>query len=136
MVTTEGGVRMQNHGDLVAHIAAIAGELGLETRTRVPMGRKIWGRKRTVDVIVRDPRQPIRLGIACMFQSQQGTAEERSLATLEDMEAWPIRGLLVFAGDGYSEGFTAYLRARGSAVGLEELETWLQFFFDLDPGDA
>ncbi len=127
---------MQNHSDLVAHIAALAHELGLETRTRVSMGRKIWGRKRTVDVVVRDPRQPIRLGIACVFQSKQGTAEERSLATLEDMEAWPIRGLLVFAGDGYSDGFTAYLRARGSAVGLEELETWLQFFFDLEPGDA
>jgi len=127
---------MNNHWEVVAHVADLARTLGLETRTRVPMGRKIWGRKRTVDVVVSDPRQPLRLGISCMFQSEQGTAEERSLATLEDMEAWPIRGLLVFAGDGYSSGFTAYLRARGSAVGLEELETWLQFFFDLEVGGS
>lgn len=127
---------MKNHWEVVSHVAELAEALGLETKTRVPMGRKIWGRKRTVDVVVSDPRQPLRLGISCMFQSEQGTAEERSLATLEDMEAWPIRGLLVFAGDGYSLGFTAYLRARGSAVGLEELETWLQFFFDLEVGGA
>lgn len=100
------------------------------------MGRKIWGRRRTVDVVVRDPRQPLRLGVACMFQREPGTAEERSLATLEDMEAWPIRGLLVFAGRGYSDGFTAYLRARGSAIALEELETWLRFFFDLEDDGA
>ncbi len=127
---------MKNHWEVVSHVADLARNLGLETKTRVSMGRKIWGRKRTVDVVVSDPRQRLRLGISCMFQSEQGTAEERALATLEDMEAWPIRGLLVFAGDGYSPGFTAYLRARGSAVGLEELETWLQFFFDLEVDGA
>lgn len=131
MATNEKDLRLQNHGDLVAAISYTARLLGLDTRARVAMGRKIWGRKRTVDVVVSDPRQPLRLGIACMFQKEAGTAEERSLATLEDMEAWPIRGLLVFAGEGYSEGFTAYLRARGSAIALDELETWLRFFFDL-----
>jgi len=136
MAESENNIRLHSHSDLVSEIARTARHLGLDTRIRVRMGRKIWGRSRTVDVVVRDPRQPLRLGVACMFQREPGTAEERSLATLEDMEAWPIRGLLVFAGDGYSEGFTAYLRARGSAIALEELETWLRFFFDLEDDGA
>ena len=71
------------------------------------------------------------LGLECKFQSVGGSAEEKIPATIKDIEAWPIPGLVVFAGPGFSENMRAFLISTGKAVEFEELEPWLRLYFGL-----
>ena len=52
-------------------------------------------------------------------------------ATIQDIAAWPIPGIVVFGGEGFSSNMVAYFHATGKAVALDELEPWLRLFFGL-----
>ena len=112
-------------------VANLGRALGLDVRTQVRIGRRVWGRQRHIDVVLRSPEMRLRLGIECKYQGVAGTAEEKIPATIEDIEAWPFRGLVVFHGDGFSENFPPYLRGKGKAISFDELTDWLIEFFDL-----
>ena len=116
-------------------VADLGRALGLEVRTQVRIGRRVWGRRRHIDVVLRSPELRTRLGIECKYQGVSGTAEEKIPATMEDMESWPFRGLVVFHGSGFSQSFPAYIRGKGRAIEFEELADWLVEFFDL-PDDS
>ena len=58
-----------------------------------------------------------------------GTAEEKIPALIQDISAWPIPGLVVFGGDGFSTNTRSYLHSMGKAVAFEDLESWLRLFF-------
>ncbi|MDX9971477.1 MAG: hypothetical protein RBU21_00665 [FCB group bacterium] len=109
----------------------IAENLGLEVRTEVPVGRRIWGAKRRIDVVLKDPSTRKTLGIECKYQSVPGTAEEKLPAVLKDIAAWPIRGIVVFSGPGFSENMKSYLHSSGLAVELIDLEEWIKLYFGL-----
>ena len=106
--------------------------LGLETREQVRVGRRLWGSERNIDVVLthRDSRRS--LGIECKYQGVGGSAEEKIPATISDIEAWPVRGLVVFAGEGFSTNMRSYLVSTGKAVELCDAEAWLKLFFGLD----
>lgn len=93
--------------------------------------RRIWGAERRIDVILKDPKTSKTLGIECKAQSVKGTAEEKIPTTIKDMDAWPIPGLLVFSGTGFTENMKGYLVSTGRAVDYEDLESWLRLFFGL-----
>ncbi|HEY3381709.1 MAG TPA: hypothetical protein VGK32_08070 [Vicinamibacterales bacterium] len=57
--------------------------------------------------------------------------EEKIPSTILDINAWPIPGILVFAGEGFSAQMRSYLYSTGKAVGFEDLEAWLRLFFGL-----
>ena len=91
----------------------------------------VWGPVRNIDLVVwKDPDR--RLGIECKFQKDQGTAEEKIPTLIQDIDAWPIDGLVVFHGDGFSDNMRAFLLSSGKAVQLEDLEMWLRLYFGLD----
>lgn len=73
-----------------------------------------------------------RLGIECKYQSIKGTAEEKIPTLIQDIDAWPIEGLVVFHGNGFSDNMTAFLLSSGKAVQLEDLEMWLRLYFGLE----
>ena len=77
------------------------------------------------------PQTRKTLGIECKFQGVRGTAEEKIPATIKDIEAWPIPGLVVFAGEGFTENMRSFLISTGKAVEFEELMPWLCLFFGL-----
>ena len=106
-------------------------DLGLKVRKEVRVGRRLWGAVRSIDVVLTDRQSRKSLGVECKFQSQPGSAEEKIPTTIEDIRAWPIDGLVVFAGDGFSKNMRAYLYSTGLAVELEDLEDWLNLFFGL-----
>ena len=83
-------------------VVELAEGLGLEARRQVRVGRRIWGAERLIDVVLteRDRRQ--RLGIECKYQGGPGSAEEKVPLILEDIAAWPIPGLVVFHGAGFT----------------------------------
>ena len=111
--------------------AAIATALGLETDRQVRVGRRIWGAERRIDIIVKDRSSRVSLGIECKYQGTSGRGEEKIPATIQDIEAWPIRGIVVFDGDGFSERLKAFLISTGKALEVEDLETWLKLYFGI-----
>jgi hypothetical protein len=119
-------------GDLLAkEVARMALMLGLEAREQFKLGRRIWGAERRIDVIVTNPSDRKRLGIECKYQGTAGSAEEKIPATIQDLAAWPIPGLVVFSGEGFTPHMRSFLIASGKAVALEDLEAWLRLFFGL-----
>lgn len=117
--------------DLEHAVIHIAEDLGLKVRTQVRVGKRIWGADRRIDVVATDPDTRLSLGLECKFQGSAGSAEEKIPTTIKDIEAWPIRGLVVFAGDGFSDHMRAYLYSTGLAVELDDLDMWLRLFFGL-----
>jgi hypothetical protein len=62
-------------------------------------------------------------GKATAVQGGGGSAEDKVPATIQDISAWPIPGVVVFGGDGFS-----------AKMLLDDLEAWLRLFFGL-PAD-
>jgi hypothetical protein len=121
-----GGMKLEEE------VADLARRLGLETRSQVKVGRRLWGAERRIDVVLTDPVSRKRLGVECKFQGVAGTAEEKIPTTIQDIGAWPIPGIVVFAGEGFSPFMRSFLISSGKAVELEDLEAWLRLFFGLD----
>lgn len=119
--------------DLVAACAQVARDLGLEVETEVYVGRRIWGARRRIDLIVNDPTLRRSIGIEVKYQRTTGSAEEKIPSTIDDIAAWPIPGIVVFHGPGFSSHMRSFLQASGKAVELDDLETWLRLYFVLGP---
>jgi len=117
--------------ELAKAVSAIGRELGLEPMEQVRVARRIWGAERFIDVVLTHPHTRKTLGLECKFQAVRGTAEEKIPATIKDIEAWPIPGLVVFAGDGFTENMRSFLISTGKAVEFDELRPWLCLFFGL-----
>lgn len=117
--------------ELKALVIGVARDLGLDVKSEVYLGRRLWGARRRIDVVLKHPETRLSLGVECKHQRVPGTAEEKIPATFEDMKAWPIRGILVYSGGGFSRNMESYLISTGMAVHLEDLQTWLQLYFGL-----
>ena len=117
--------------ELQLQVAEIARKLGLAVELEVSVGRRIWGARRRIDVVLKHPETRVSLGIECKFQGTRGTAEEKIPATIEDIRAWPIRGIVVYSGKGFTPNMKSYLLSTGMAVELVDLNKWLELFFGL-----
>ncbi|MCP4041490.1 MAG: hypothetical protein GY731_05960 [Gammaproteobacteria bacterium] len=122
---------VQSGTDLRDQVAELGKSLGLKADIEVTVGRRIWGAKRRIDVVLRHPETRNSLGIECKYQGTQGSAEEKIAGTIEDIRAWPIRGIVVFSGEGFSSNMRAYLVSTGMAVELPDVKTWLTLYFGL-----
>ena len=111
--------------------ADIAEALHLTIRRQVKVGRRVYGPVRHIDLVVTDPTTRKSLGIECKLQVTHGTAEEKIPSTFEDISAWPIPGLVCFAGPGFSAHIVSYMYASGKAVEIDDLEDWLRLYFVL-----
>lgn len=122
---------VSNGQGLQKAVAELADSLGLECRTEVKVGRRIWGPQRRIDVVLTEPKSKLKLGLECKYQGTTGTAEEKIPSTIEDIKAWPIRGLVVIDGPGFSENMIGYLIATGMVVEFSDLADWLKLYFVL-----
>lgn len=119
----------KNARDLERICAELGETLGLEVKQQLYVGRRIWGARRRIDVVLTDREHRRSLGIECKFQSSKGTAEEKIPATIQDIAAWPIDGVVCFAGPGFTEHIRYYMLSTGKAVELPDLEGWLRLYF-------
>jgi hypothetical protein len=110
-------------------VVRLAETLDLRTRTEVKAARRLWGAKRRIDVVVTHKATRKVLGIECKYQGTSGSAEEKIPATIKDIGYWPIPGIVVIDGPGFSENMKGFLMATGKAVWFEDLEDWLRLFF-------
>lgn len=122
---------VNNGNELKRAVVALGKSLRLHAETEVKVGRRIWGARRHIDVVLTHTETRLRLGIECKYQGGGGTAEEKIPATLEDIRAWPIKGIVVIAGPGFSENMRGYLISTGNVVDFEDLEDWLKLYFGL-----
>jgi hypothetical protein len=122
---------VKNGDDLVREVLQIAYELKLQSRTQVRVARRIWGAVRKIDVVLTHVETRRTLGIECKYQGVPGTAEEKIPSTIQDIAAWPIPGIVVFAGEGFSPNMEMFLIATGKAVELPDLRAWLALYFGL-----
>ncbi len=120
-----GGVALQKA------VAELAESIGLEVRQQVKVGRRLWGARRSIDIVATRAELNLSLGIECKWQAIGGSVEEKIPATIQDIAAWPIPGLVVFAGEGFSDNMRSYLHSTGKAVSYDDLEDWLRLFFGL-----
>ena len=81
--------------------------------------------------MITHPQTRKTLGIECKYQGVPGTAEEKIPSVINDIAAWPIPGLVVFAGAGFTGNMKLFLISTGKAVELTELNPWLCLFFGL-----
>ncbi|MBX7255194.1 MAG: hypothetical protein K1Y02_02440 [Candidatus Hydrogenedentes bacterium] len=117
--------------DLQRRVADLGAMLGLIVDTEVAVGRRVWGARRRIDVVLKHPVTRVSLGVECKFQGGAGSAEEKIPATLEDIRAWPIRGIVVYSGAGFSINMESYLLSTGMAVEMDDLAAWLTLYFGL-----
>ena len=117
-------------------VAEVGEELGLTTRRQVRVARRLWGAERHIDIVMALPDSDKSLGLECKYQGGGGSAEEKIPAIIQDIAAWPIPGLVVFGGDGFSSNMKSYLHSTGKAVAFEDLEGWLKLFFGLPDSEA
>lgn len=122
---------VQSGQELERAVAELGRSLGLEVRQQVRVARRLWGAERRIDVILTYRETRRSLGLECKYQGSSGTAEEKIPATISDIAAWPIPGLVVFSGGGFSPNMRQYLHSTGKAVEFEDLEPWLVLFFGL-----
>ena len=123
-----------NGEGLVRAVVQLGADLGLEAMEQVRVARRIWGAERKIDVVLIHPQTRKTLGLECKYQAVRGTAEEKIPATIKDIEAWPIPGLVVFGGEGFTDNMRSFLVSTGKAVEFEELRPWLCLFFGLPLG--
>ena len=116
---------------LKRRVAALVESLGLEARMEVKVGRRLWGSERHIDVVATDVEARRSIGLECKYQGKPGTAEEKIPAIIDDIAAWPIPGLVVFDGEGFSANMKTYLDSTGKAVRFEDLTDWLRLYFGL-----
>jgi hypothetical protein len=86
---------------------------------------------RRIDVVLTDPTTRRTLGLECKFQREKGSAEEKLPSTVDDIKAWPIPGLIVTDGPGFSANMRHFLISTGKAVDFDDLEAWLKLYFGL-----
>ena len=122
---------VKNGDELVVNVVNLAAELGLAARTQVRVARRIWGAVRKIDVVLTQRETRRTLGVECKFQGSQGTAEEKIPSTIQDIAAWPIPGIVVFSGEGFSPNMVSFLISTGKAVEFDDLRAWLSLYFGL-----
>lgn len=113
-------------------VAELAEELALTVDKELYVGRRLWGSRRRIDLILTDPESGQRLGIECKYQRTAGTAQEKLPAVIADIESWPIDGIVAYDGPGFSANMRAYLDSTGKAIAFDDLEVWLRLYFGLE----
>jgi hypothetical protein len=122
---------VSNGDELVQAVVSMAKDLGLEATEQVRVARRIWGAVRRIDVVLTHPQTRKTLGVECKYQAVPGTAEEKIPSVINDIAAWPIPGLVVFGGEGFTENMQQFLISTGKGVEFSELKPWLCLFFGL-----
>ena len=89
---------------------------GLVVYTEVGLGKTIIGKRRRIDVFVRNQANTLALGIECKYQASSGTTDEKVPYALADLEAMWIPGCLAYAGEGWSRGVLHTLEGSRNAV--------------------
>ncbi len=119
------GTELQNR------VVEIGKGLGSDVRTQVRVGKRLWGAVREIDVVMTEPIARKSIGVECKYQAGGGSAEEKIPTTVRDIEAWPINGIVVLGGGGFSANMRSFLYSTGKVVDVDDLQDWLKLYFGI-----
>lgn len=89
---------------------------GLEVYTEISLGKSIIGKNRRIDIFCHHQASSKALALEAKTQATQGTADEKLIYALKDMESLPMPGIVVWHGEGFSPGVIQLLRGHHLAV--------------------
>lgn len=92
------------------------GPSGISVYTELELGKTIIGKNRKIDIFLVRKSDGEVLGIECKYQSTGGTTDEKIPYALEDLRSMWIPGVLVYAGEGWSDGIRHTLAGSREAV--------------------
>lgn len=92
------------------------GPRGLKVYREVRVGKSIIGKNRCIDVFCVRESDSTAFAVECKFQDSPGTVDEKIPYALDDLEALPMAGCIVYAGKGFSEGVLHMLQAAPRAA--------------------
>jgi hypothetical protein len=84
---------------------------GLRIYREISLGKSIIGKNRRIDLFLISEKDNSAFAIECKFQDSQGTVEEKIPYALNDLMAMPMKGCIVYAGNGFSKGVLHMLEA-------------------------
>lgn len=125
------GKAVRGGATLARHVRKLAEGLELEVKPQYKLARRLWGANRRIDLVLRNPKTGKTLGVECKYQKKRGTTEEKIPTTIQDIKAWPIDGIVVFDGQGFTDNMKSFLISTGKAVEFDDLEPWLRLYFGL-----
>ena len=117
-------------GAFEAQVETVVSALKLSYLRQVRMGVSILGRRRIADFLVYDTSGK-SLGIECKYQQGAGSAEDKLVHTITDLDSRPVKHIVVFGGKGFSKTISGYLRSTGKALEVAQLRNYLVFYFGL-----
>ena len=120
---------VRSGAELRNQVAQLRARLGLEAQTETEVGRRLWGVRRRIDVILCHQETRKTLGVECKYQRTQGTAEQIIAATIDNIQAWPVHGRIFCFGEGFPQRMTTYLLSTGDALQMTDAEKWIEPYF-------
>jgi len=113
-------------------VEGLGRHLGLTVLRQFKLGRRITGRERLIDIIFRNNDK--NLAIECKFQGGSGSAEDKIIASLEDLKCIPTdRAILAHAGPGFRDVLISHLAHYGTLIAWSDLQRWVELHFNLTP---
>jgi hypothetical protein len=106
-----------DYANLVAlYLARRYGPRGLKVYREVRVGKSIIGKNRCIDVFCVREADSTAFAVECKFQDSAGTVDEKIPYALDDLDALPMAGCIVYAGKGFSDGVLHMLNASPRAA--------------------
>jgi hypothetical protein len=106
-----------DYANLVAsYLAKRYGPRGLKVYREVRVGKSIIGKNRCIDVFCVREEDSRAFAVECKYQDSVGTVDEKIPYALDDLDALPMAGCIVYAGKGFSDGVLHMLNASPRAA--------------------
>lgn len=109
-----------------------ASEAYLVFRENIPAGITIYGSQRVIDLVLCSYSMDNHskcCGISFSNQNVSGTAERKIPLVLDDMKKWPIDGIVIIDGEGFSPTFENFLYSTGKVFREQDAYDWLTLYF-------
>jgi hypothetical protein len=101
---------------IASYLSHRFGSRGLKVYREIRVGKSIIGKNRCIDVFCVREADSTAFAVECKFQDSPGTVDEKIPYALDDLEALPMAGCIVYAGRGFSEGVLHMLQAAPRAA--------------------
>jgi hypothetical protein len=101
---------------IASYLAKRFGPRGLKVYREIRVGKSIIGKNRCIDVFCVRDADNSAFAVECKYQDSAGTVDEKIPYALDDLDALPMAGCIVYAGKGFSEGVLHMLNASPRAA--------------------
>ena len=101
---------------IASYVSARFGQRDLKVYREIRVGKTIIGKNRCIDIFCVCERTNKAFALECKYQDSLGTVDEKIPYALDDLQALPMAGGIVYAGKGFSEGVLHMLAASRHAA--------------------